>query len=126
MNNQPSSNKKTIIIGLVIVVALAGGWYFYSSGSSGSGTSQLVASGGTANAAQVGSNVLNILNNVSSIHIDTSLFSMPAYQSLVDYSITVPPQGVGRANPFAPVGGASPASGAVIQPSSQSGAASGQ
>ena len=99
-----SSNKKTLIIGIIIVVVLAGGWYFYSKGGSSSSTSQLVSSTPDTVTAVVGTNVLTILNNVSSIHIDTSLFSTPAYQSLVDYSITVPSQEVGRNNPFAPVG----------------------
>ena len=100
----PSSNKNTIIIGIVIVIILAGGWYFYSKGSSGSSTSQLISSSPDSATAAVGASVLNILNSVSSINIDTSFFQTPAYQSLVDYSIAVPPQPVGRANPFAPVG----------------------
>jgi hypothetical protein len=104
MKNQPSSNKRTLIIGIIIVVVLAGGWYFYSKGSSGSSTSQLISSTPNNANAAVGASVLNVLNSVSSIKIDASFFATPAYQSLVDYSITVPPQAVGRPNPFAPVG----------------------
>ncbi len=106
MKNQPSSNKKTIIIGVIIVVVLAGGWYFYGRGGSSASTSQLVSSSSDVNPATgvVGANVLDVLNSVSSINIDTSFFSTPAYQSLVDYSIAVPSQPVGRANPFAPLG----------------------
>ena len=105
MKNKPSSNKNTIIIGVVIVVVLFGGWYFYSKGSSSASTSQLISSSpnNTAQGA-VGADVLSILNNVSSINIDANFFQTPAYQSLVDYSIAVPPQPVGRNNPFAPVG----------------------
>src|ERR1039458_6209532 len=104
-NKSSSSNKNTIIIGVILVVVLAGVWYFYSKGSSSPSTSQLVSTtpNGTAGAS-VGANVLTILNNVSSINIDTNFFSAPAFQSLVDYSIMVPPQAVGRNNPFAPVG----------------------
>jgi len=107
MNNQSSSNKKTWIIGISIVVVLGGIWYFYTSGGSGSSTSQLVSSspGGDDATAVVGANVLGILNSISSINIDTSIFSSEAYQSLVDYSIAVPAQPVGRPNPFAPTGG---------------------
>jgi len=104
MNTKSSSNKKTLIIGIIIIVVLAGVWYFYTKGSSGSPTSQLVSSTPNAATAIVGTNVLAVLNSVSSIHIDVGLFSTPAYQSLVDYSITVPAQEVGRQNPFAPVG----------------------
>jgi flagellar basal body-associated protein FliL len=104
MKNQPSSNKKTLIIGIIIVVVLAGGWYFFSKGSSSPSTSQLISSTSNDANATVGASVLNVLNSVSSIKIDASFFNTPAYQSLVDYSITVPPQAVGRPNPFAPVG----------------------
>ena len=104
MKNQPSSNKKTLWIGIIIVVVLAGGWYFFSKGSSSPSTSQLIPSTSNDANAAVGANVLNVLNSVSSIKIDVSFFQTTAYQSLVDYSITVPPQAVGRPNPFAPVG----------------------
>jgi RsiW-degrading membrane proteinase PrsW (M82 family) len=105
-NKSSSSNKNTVIIGIILVVVLAGVWYFYSKGNSAPSTSQLVSStsGTSAATAAVGDNVLTMLNNVSSIHIDSNFFSTPAYQSLVDYSIVVPPQAVGRQNPFAPVG----------------------
>ncbi|MDR3558248.1 MAG: hypothetical protein P4L61_01825 [Candidatus Pacebacteria bacterium] len=106
MKNKSSSNNKTIIIGIAIVVVVAGIWYFYGKGSSSSSTSQLLSSSSNADSssAAVGADVLNILNSVSSINIDSSFFATAAYQSLVDYSITVPPQAVGRSNPFAPVG----------------------
>src|SRR5665213_3726712 len=101
MNNPSSkSNKKTIVIGIVLVVLLGAGWYFYKGGSpsASSSSSGLIAStpdGSATDEGGVGSDVLTILNSVSSIHIDTSLFSSPVYESLVDYSITVPPQAVG-------------------------------
>ena len=106
MKTKSSSNRNTIIIGIILVVVLAGGWYFYSQGGSAPSTSQVVSSTSNVDAATaaVGENVLSILNNVSSIHIDSNFFTTPAYQSLVDYSIVVPPQAVGRNNPFAPVG----------------------
>jgi hypothetical protein len=115
MNNKPSSNKNTLIIGLIIVAVLGGAWYFYDSGSSPTSTSSLISSGGASDS--VGSGILDILDSVSSIKIDTSFFSSPAYQSLVDYSIQVPPQNVGRPNPFAPTG--APASAPATAPASR-------
>ena len=113
MKNQSSSNKTTLIIGAVIVLVAAGGWYFYSKGGSSASTSQLIAStpGSESGTASVGAQVLGILNSVSSIDIDAQFFSTPAYQSLMDYSMTVPPQSVGRQNPFAPVGGSAGSAG---------------
>lgn len=49
--------------------------------------------------------VLNLLNQIQSLHIDASLFQSPAYQSLVDYTVPIPDQNVGRPNPFAPIPG---------------------
>jgi len=107
MKNQSPSGKRNLIISIVIIVAVAAGlWYFYGRGGSSASTSQLLPSSpaGDSSSAAVGADVLNILNSVSSINIDSSFFTTTAYQSLVDYSITVPPQAVGRPNPFAPVG----------------------
>ncbi|MDE2188767.1 MAG: hypothetical protein KGJ35_03520 [Patescibacteria group bacterium] len=112
MNSQPqhsSNNKTTVIIAIVLLVVLVGGWYFYKSGSSSQGSSALVSSsagsyGTNQSNGAIGADVLSILQSVSSIRIDSNFFNDPSYQSLVDYSITVPPQSVGRVNPFAPVG----------------------
>ena len=48
--------------------------------------------------------VLSLLNQINSLKIDTSIFNSLVYRSLVDYSITIPEQNVGRPNPFAPIG----------------------
>ena len=37
--------------------------------------------------------------------LDPAIFKDPAYKSLVDYSITIPEENVGRQNPFAPLSG---------------------
>lgn len=106
MNTQkkPSGIKGTIVV-IVIAAILIGGWYFYENGTSSSaGSANLTASSPSGSSPIVGADVLSILQSVSSIKIDTSFFSSPVYQSLVDYSIQVPPQPVGRPDPFAPVG----------------------
>jgi hypothetical protein len=53
-------------------------------------------------ASLVGHDFLNLLLNVKTIHLDTTIFSDPAFTSLNDSSITLVPDGTeGRPNPFA-------------------------
>lgn len=86
---------------IVIVVLLFLLVYFYMSGSS-TPTGTLIA--GSPYGA-VGSSELALLNQVRSLKIDTTLFNDPAFRSLVDYSVEITPENVGRPNPFAPLPG---------------------
>jgi hypothetical protein len=47
---------------------------------------------------------LELLAALKTVQLDTSFFSDPRYLSLVDWSVTIKPQPVGRRNPFLPVG----------------------
>lgn len=100
--NQNSKKTILIIVAIVIVGALA---LFYFMGGSTPDDGSLLSSDSTGN-KQVGSKVLSLLNQIESLKIDTSIFTSAAYQTLVDYSVTIPPQNVGRPNPFAPLPGA--------------------
>jgi hypothetical protein len=78
--------------------------YFYSSGTpsdSSIATLILDKSAETTDVEAAGARVLSLLNQINSLKIDTTLFDNPTYKSLIDYSITVPEQNVGRPNPFA-------------------------
>src|SRR5262249_14345613 len=79
--------KSTIII--IAIIAVAGIIYFYFSGSSSSTSATLGATGATSD--QVGTQVLALLNQIQSLKIDSSFFTDPAYRTLRDYSVTVPP-----------------------------------
>ncbi|MDE2037745.1 MAG: hypothetical protein KGI69_00775 [Patescibacteria group bacterium] len=106
------SSTKTTLIGIAIVVIAAAG-YFYVEGGSPAASSTLVQSQA---GNQVGTAELDLLNQIESLRIDTSLFSDPGYLSLTDYSVQIPSESVGRPNPFAPL------SGTVAPASSQTGA----
>ena len=107
-NNNPmktqSSSHKSIIGAVVIFGALALG-YFYFSGNKPVATDSLLQANATPEANVVSSRILNLLNQIRTLKIDTSIFKDPAYQSLVDYSVSIPPVDVGRPNPFAPIPG---------------------
>jgi len=95
--------KSWIIIAIVLIVAVAA--YFIYSGSSSTGSGTIQAN--TDATGQLGQQVLSLLNQVSSLQMNTALFTSQAYTSLKDFSVTIPPQTVGRANPFAPIPGVS-------------------
>jgi hypothetical protein len=106
MQNQPSS-KKTYIALIVIVVLAAGAYFYFQGNPSNSAISSLesVISPASSDAREVGNRVLILLNQINALNIDETIFESPAYKSLVDYTITVPEQNVGRPNPFAPIAG---------------------
>lgn len=88
----------------MVIIAMVGLAYFYfASNSTPSNSSSIV---GTDSAtAQAGTRVLNLLNQVQSLKLDTTFFKDPGYNTLVDYSVEIPPVNVGRPNPFAPLPG---------------------
>ena len=90
-----------VIIGVVVLAIV----YFYFSGSAP--VTDSISTLQTQSANAVGTRILSLLNQIKSLHIDTSIFKDPAYQTLVDYSVEIPPLPVGRPNPFAPIPGVS-------------------
>jgi hypothetical protein len=104
---QKDSSKGTyIMLAIIIVVSL--GLYFYFKGTPSEGDLETLETSGTPEAIQAeeaANKVVAILNQIDSLKIDDSLFSSMTYRSLVDYTITIPEQNVGRPNPFAPIPG---------------------
>lgn len=54
--------------------------------------------------AVVGQDLLAALALLKTIQLDTSIFTDPIFKSLSDWGKKIPPQPVGRRNPFAPLG----------------------
>lgn len=100
--NMKSISKSTIII-IVVCIVLAIVYFYIQGGNSTSSNSLL--EGTNADGTAVGLAELSLLNQINSIRLDTSIFTNSVYQSLKDYSVAIPPQNVGRPNPFAPIPG---------------------
>jgi hypothetical protein len=96
-NAQPQKSRLPEIIALVLIVAAAGYYFYTSSGSNNSGASFTV----TDASSSVGADVLNLLNQIQSLQINTTLFQSPVYQSLTDFTVQVPTEPIGKSNPFA-------------------------
>jgi hypothetical protein len=110
MNTQQNNPNKVTFIALAIIIVVSLGIYFYYQGEPVDGTGSLDTAlvGGSAESADarvVSDRIVTLLNQVNDIKIKTDLFQSAVYSSLVDYTITVPEENVGRSNPFAPVGG---------------------
>lgn len=95
MNNE-SSLTPTIIIFIVIVAIVGGYIYMKSSGS----TTQPVTSSSIK--VSTSGQFENIATQLSSISFNTALFSNSQYTALHNINITIIPEPLGRANPFAP------------------------
>ena len=93
--------SKTTIAVIVIILLVIG--YFYWKGSTPAGSDSLLQA--QSSTQGIGSAELSLLNQVQSLKIDTSIFQDPAYKTLVDYTVTIPQENVGRPNPFAPYPG---------------------
>jgi hypothetical protein len=100
-------SKSTIVV-IIIVIILVIAYFYYEGGSSSGSGSLLVSQGGDQS---IGSDELNLLSQIQSLKIDTSIFKDPGYQALVDYSVAIPTEPVGRPNPFAPFTGEAVSSG---------------
>ncbi|MDE2041121.1 MAG: hypothetical protein KGI59_01905 [Patescibacteria group bacterium] len=99
MHPQKSSKKPYLII--LAVVAIGAVAYFYYQGTAAPASATLDQSP----ANDVSAQVIALLQQIQSLHIDTTLFSDPAYATLRDYSVPIQSENVGRVNPFAPVPG---------------------
>jgi hypothetical protein len=102
------------IVGLVLAAIVAGVSFLGS--SSGSTTSTTPSDNGLSSSVQKAAGVplpttsaaptefSVLLSTISSITIDTSIFTDSAYRALRDYPITLGTDVKGRPNPFAPIG----------------------
>lgn len=102
-------NKK--VLGLIAVFAFAALALLVFSGGGGnpavssSPAAPFLSVAPVASAdAVVGQDLLAALALLKTIRLDTSVFADPIFKSLSDWGKAIPPQPVGRRNPFAPLG----------------------
>lgn len=86
-----------IMTGLVLVAVVVLGYFAYSSLSTPSPAVVIQES-------PASQSLLVALSNLHTIKLNGAVFSDPAFQSLSDFGVTIPPQPTGRRNPFAPLG----------------------
>jgi hypothetical protein len=84
------------------MILIIGAFFYWNGNRLPAGPGSLQVAGADAN---IGANVLKLLNQIKSLKIDTTLFENKAYQTLQDNTVQIPPVSVGRQNPFAPIPG---------------------
>ena len=92
---QTLMNKKTI--GVVLIVIMAAFLYNFFSPS-------ISSSDFIGPDQAVGADLLKISEELSRVTLNNSLFSKSEYLRLSDFSTSVPPQPIGRRNPFDVIG----------------------
>ncbi len=92
-------NKIITLIAAVLIIMLAF-WYLTKTDIP---TSYLVTDAKTTDSIDA-KYIYNILQKMSQVTLDDSIFSSNAFQSLKDNTATLATQLVGRNNPFAPTG----------------------
>lgn len=95
-------NNKTITISIVILLILLGGYFFFIRGGNASDPLLVALESSETSAAEQA--VLSLLSRLNTISFSDSVFLDARFNSLVDNSVTLIPQPVGRPNPFAPIG----------------------
>lgn len=97
---QNKSSSKSIII-IIAVLVLAGLAYFYFSGDPEDTTSLLATDSiASSEATAQATKIIMLLNQTSELKIDPAFFKSAAYKSLVDHTVDVVEQPVGKYNPF--------------------------
>lgn len=92
--------KNKYALGGIVIALVAGlGYYLWTSG----GSSPLLSS----TPSPVSQDLLDTLSKLNTITLNPAVFSDPAFVSLTDFGVTIPPEAAGRRNPFAPVGASS-------------------
>lgn len=86
------------IIGLLII----GGLGYYLFVMQKDDTVSLNSDSTVEEARLASARFIRELNAIKSLEISDNLFNDPRFRSFVDFSRPVPPQSVGRSNPFAP------------------------
>jgi hypothetical protein len=107
-----SSSKMPAIIGILLVVCAVGYYFYTTSNAPVSSDSSLTLTTTSGGGGSVGSDVLSLLSEIKSLNIDTSFFQTPVYESLTDFSVTIPSEPVGKSNPFLPLPGSTLPAGA--------------
>ncbi|HEY4515235.1 MAG TPA: hypothetical protein VJJ22_03715 [Candidatus Paceibacterota bacterium] len=94
---------KIIVVLVLLVLAFLGLNYLKSSNTAPTSAGGLVSENFNNSISSENQDFLRALKNLESVSLDGSMFSSEAFNSLIDFSVTLVPQPVGRPNPFRPI-----------------------
>jgi hypothetical protein len=90
--------KKVIVGAIAVIVALLAYRFFFV------GPPEPLLEGQANRSQTVGRELLALLNTLRSLSLDGDVFERPEFASLIDFSVPISPNPLGRRNPFAPIG----------------------
>ena len=96
------SKKNILILSVVIIVFAFAGFYLFKSNTT---DQSLVANSKVSNSDEA-QKIYNLLQKMSQVKLDDSIFSNQVFKNLKDNSIEILPQETYRENPFAPINSA--------------------
>lgn len=91
--------NKMAIAGGISLLLLIYVYLTYFSGASSPASLTASDSG-----SPLSTDILVTLQSIHSIKLDNTIFTDPVFVSLTDFGVTIPPENVGRRNPFLPIG----------------------
>lgn len=98
-----STGVKIILIIVVLLAAFLGINYLRSSNTDAPTSGGLVSETFDTKTSSENQEFLRALKNLESVQLDGSILSSAAFNSLVDFSVSLVDQPKGRANPFRPI-----------------------
>lgn len=91
-------------MGILVVVVIVIAFVLYSIFFTGEEDEIITSETSEEASIVVGADLLGMLLELKSLTLDSSVFSNEIFRALVDYSVDLAPQPIGRDNPFAPIG----------------------
>ena len=111
-----------VVIILIIVIGMVAYWYL---GKTDTSTAYLTSDVQSSNSVDA-KYIYTILQKMSQVTLDDSIFTNSVFQTLKDNTVSFSPQLSGRNNPFAPIGTDSDITGQITQPSGSTPSPSGR
>ena len=104
MNSQLLKNRNFVIIGGAIIAALLVFFVFFgANGNDVSGELSVDLTFSDPVEEILGRQILSSLNKVKGIKMDSDFLKDQTFQSLQDFTVTIPKQNAGRRDPFATI-----------------------
>ena len=97
--------NKNILLGAAILILVFTGYGMWSRNSSSNDSSSGLTFTDSPIAVDTvgGQEILNVLNQLRHLSIDSSIFESPAFLSLMNYTVATSSEPLGRPDPFAPL-----------------------
>lgn len=106
------TRNKGIVGGGIVILLFVLLYFLFFSGSSTPSLSQ-------SSTSPVSESLLTSLEELQTIKLDASIFTNPVFVSLTDFGVTIPPENVGRPDPFLPISGTATSSNLALPPGVQ-------